>query len=259
MHYLHGRIRCSVESIVEEVGLSQLLSRNLVGLSLGLLARLAAAVATLASASTAGFSRLLYDNLLFWLGRRTLFLLLLSKPCLSSCPGPSCSCGSSSGCSNPDSFQASKSSSLSFGLAGVSQSYKLCSSLLLKSQVSHADRPKSTKCFSIGPGILRDADVFEPALTPSPCHILSCYGFHSPVILGSDLHNVLPIGPPGKVRCSPGKPLLFECNSPVSFTDRICSGNFLSPKMSDPSQSSVSDCRLSSANDPSSLKGVGGS
>ena len=124
-HYLQGRVDCSVESIVEVVGLSKLLDRHLVSLNLSILTATSTGVAALASAATtatAGWSPAgVSANLSTWHRRRWLPLLSLpSKVSCSGCPCPSCSCSSSSGCSCPDSFQASKSSSLSSSASGIS-------------------------------------------------------------------------------------------------------------------------------------------
>ena len=266
-HFLQGRAFCSVESVVEEVGLSQLLDGKIVGLDLGLrIAWLAAAAiaTTLASATTDGFANRtlarVTANLLGRLRRRTLLLSLLCKPCCSGCLGPSCSCGSSSGCGKPDSFQTPKSKSLSSGAAGISESYKVCLPLLLKSQVSHADRPQPTKLPLVGPGIARDFDVSEPALSSGDCHIPCRYNSHALVVIGSDSHDVLPIGPPNEVLSSSAlEPAHSDGFGIVSFSNCNLSGDSNSLKMLLASQSYVSGSLLSFANHPSSLKVESGS
>ena len=263
-HYLQGRVTFSVESIVEEVGLSQLLDRHLERLFLGIAAAAAAIVATTLATTAARFayrrSARVSADLLGRLRRRTLLLLLPSKPCCSGCLSPSCSCGSSSSSGNPDSSQAPKSKSLSSGAAGISESYKVCLPLLLKSQVSHANRPQSAKLPLVGPGIARDFDVSEPALSSGDCHIPCRYNSHALVVIGSDSHDVLPIGPPDEVLSSSAlEPAHSDGFGIVSFSDCNLSGDSNSLEMLLASNSYVSGSLLSLANDPSSLKVESGS
>ena len=142
-------LRFSVESIVEEVGLGQLLDGKIARLSLSLSAWLAAAttVAATFAATTWPLARVsanLFDGSRLWL---SLLRPFSGKCCCSGCPSSSCSCGSCSGCSDPDSSQASKSSGLSSGVAGISESLKLYLSRLLKSHVSQANRSQPSKLF----------------------------------------------------------------------------------------------------------------
>ena len=191
-------------------------------LSLGVVAA-ATIVAALASAASllAGVSAYLLgrngtaDNLFLGL---LLLRPLPSKICCSSCPSPSCSCGSCSSCSNPDSLQASKSNSFSSSVAGISESDKLCLSRLLELNVSHADCSQPAKCFGITPGHVVDLDESEPALLSGNCHIPSGSDSHLSDILSSHAHEVLVIGPPHEVDSSSSSvPAILDCNV-VSFS-----------------------------------------
>lgn len=185
-------------------------------LSLGFVAAAIAVAATLAASILAGVSAYLLgrngtaDNLFLGL---LLLRPLLSKICCSSCPSPSCSCGSCSSCSNPDSLQASKSNSFSSSVAGISESNKLCLSLLLELNVSHADRSQPAKCFGITPGHLIDLDESEPALLSGNCHIPSGSDSDLSDIVSSHAHKVLVIGPPHEVDSSSSSvPAILDCN-----------------------------------------------
>ena len=218
-------LRFSVESIVEEVGLGQLLDGKIARLSLSLSAWLTAATvvaATLASAATtwplARVSANLFDR-----SRLSLLLLLSGKCCCSGCPSSSCSCGSCSGCSDPDSSQASQSSGLSSGVAGISESLKLYLSRLLKSHVSQANRSQPAKLFLVGPGRMTDLNEFEPALSSGNSHIPSRSGSLAPQPFASDPHQVLLFGPPDETcrssSCEPAQSdgFLPVCSSYAIF------------------------------------------
>ena len=278
-------VHCSVESIVEEVGLSQLLDRNIEGLGLSL-ARLAAAAivaaATLASIAATAASlasteatadrfadRFAYRRLSFVaaasaLSRTRIFRCHSNHmvPLSSGCIVPRCFCRSISGCGTPDTSQASKNSCLSSGVAGTSQSSKECLSLPLKSDVSLSNPLQHTELSVAGPHVCPDMkwgfDVVKPALSPGPCLILVTGNYLALDPFFSEPHDFMPIVPPcSKGHCSSSdEPLLSATHSVVSLTSANSFLHFSPLGTIILSRSSVSSCLLSFANHPLSLEAV---
>ena len=291
LYDLHTRskvVHCSVESIVEEVGLSQLLDRNIVGRGLSL-ARLAAAaiVAALASARTLASTEATADRFanrsaygrLSAAGAATASALSRTGifachsnhmvPLVSGCSVPLYFCSSISACDSPDISQACKNSSPSPGVAGTSQSSKERLSLPLKSLVSLTNPLQHTPLSGAGPHVSPDMkwgfDVVEPALSPGP-HLVPVTGLHLALDpLFSEPHDVLPFVPPcSKAHCSssdePGlSSSSFSCQSVVSLTCANALLHFRLLGMVNLSRSSVSSCLLSFASQPSSLEAVSAS
>ena len=279
-------VHCSVESVVEEVGLSQLLDRNIVGLGLSL-ARLAAAAA-LASAATArtlASTEATADRFANRFAYRRLSAVATASahsrtrifpchsnhmmPLVSGCSVPLYFCSSISACDSPDISQACKNSSPSPGVASTSQSSEENLSLPLKSLVSLTNPLQHTPLSGAGPHVSPNMkwgfDVVIPAFSPGSYLIPVTGDYLALDPLFSEPHDVLPFVPPcSKAHCSssdePGlSSSSFSCQSVVSLTCANSLLHFRLLGMVNLSRSSVSSCLLSFANHPSSLEAVSSS
>ena len=160
----------------------------------------------------------LFNSLI--LSRRLFGISLLLCSCSSCCFGPGSSSSPSLSCFSSNGLQASKSCSLSFSIAGGSESLQLSCSCFLDSQSFETLSSSLTKDLHIGPASAKSGVELVPAFSFGSCNVSLSSHFLSSDITCSYFHDIAPLGPPGVVNSASAffSPACFQCFVMVDYT-----------------------------------------